>query len=156
MSTSRSPSPLLSRGWQCPQCLDRDLRHWTCRCEPSNNHHGCAPMHPADSCNATCSICGWEDSYPSLPPDAPEVFANVAGAWLDLGFLPAEAVFLAWLQMDPTDHLATMAGTSAINKAGPFQVDAAVLLVNHGRLHVGESPLLAIEGVLHRLDLKDR
>lgn len=74
---------------------------------------------------------------------------------MDLGFLPAECIWLAWAQMDPTDRLAVMAGSRACNNAGPFQIDAVCLLVQSDRLPVGASPLEALEGVLRRLDLVD-
>jgi hypothetical protein len=110
-------------------------------------------MSPLDTCEASCSICGWGGTYPELPGNCPEPMIECAQAWMDLGFLPAECVWLAWAQMDPTDRLAVMAGARACENAGSFQVDAVCLLVQADRLTYGTRPLEALEGMLRRLDL---
>ena len=108
-------------------------------------------MKDGDTCEALCDLCGWEGTYPVLPEQTPEPLRETAQQWLDLGHLPTEALFMAWMWLDPTDPMARFAGPNACNKAGETLIDLVTVLVRADRLPCGDDPVECVRNVCERL-----
>jgi len=146
-------------GFQCPQCLTRTLQNQNCECDHADNKpatHGNCLMREGQTCEASCRLCGWAGTYPSLPEGTPEYMHETAQAWLDMGHLPAEALYLAWLWMDPHDlPMARFSGPNAC-KVGETYIDLVTVLVRADRLPQGESLVETVQGIVERLETLER
>ncbi len=146
--------------FQCPQCLTRDIKHHVCNCEHDEGRpprHSGSLLRDGDTCDAMCNVCGWGGEWPTIPDDTPEGLATTAQQWLDLGHTPTEALYLAWLWMDPSDPImARFAGPNACNKAGETLIDLVTILVRADRLPCGDDPVEAVKGICERLDKLER
>lgn len=146
--------------FQCPQCLTRDMKHHLCQCEGENKRrgwHSGALLKDGDVCDAMCGHCGWGGEWPTIPEETPESLQSTAQKWLDLGHLPTEALYLAWLWLDPSDPvMACFAGPNACNKAGEVLIDLVTILVRADRLPCGDNPVEAVKGICERLEKLER